>query len=62
MAEALRYLAASTGLSFDEILDCHTRKNAKVHRDLLEVHTELHPKFSMACGLNPHFIASVVEK
>jgi hypothetical protein len=62
MTEALRVLAARAGLSFDEILDCHTRKNAKGHRDLLEVQIEPHPNFSMSCGLNPHFTAFVVEK
>ncbi|TCJ12766.1 hypothetical protein EZJ19_11020 [Parasulfuritortus cantonensis] len=62
MAAALRSLVASAGLTFDEILDCHTRKNAKIHRELLEVRTESQPHFSMTCGLNPHFIASVVEK
>jgi hypothetical protein len=62
MADALRALAARAGLTFDEILDCHARKNAKGYRTLLEVQIESHPKFSMSCGLNPYFIASVVEK
>jgi hypothetical protein len=62
MTEALIVLAACAGLSFDEILDCHTKRNAKGHLDLLEVQIEPHPKFSMSCGLNPHFTASVVEK
>ncbi|WP_031437254.1 hypothetical protein [Methylobacter tundripaludum] len=62
MTEALRVLAARAGLTFDEILDCYTKKNAKTYRSLLEVQIESHPKFSMSCGLNPHFIAFVVEK
>jgi hypothetical protein len=62
MTEALRVLAARAGLTFDEILDCHTKKNAKAYRAHLEVHVASHPVFSMSCGSNPYFIASVVEK
>ncbi|MBI5911403.1 MAG: hypothetical protein HY848_15810 [Betaproteobacteria bacterium] len=62
MTEALRVLAARAGLTFEEILDCHAKKNAKAYRALLEVQVESHPKFSMSCGSNPYFIASVVEK
>ncbi len=62
MTEALRVLVARAGLTFDEILDCHTRKNAKTYRALLEVQVDSHPKFFMSCGSNPHFIAYVVEK
>lgn len=38
MAQALRVLTASAGLTRDEILDCHLRRNAKSYRDLLDVH------------------------
>ena len=62
MAEALRVLAARAGLTFEEILDCHFKKNAKGYRTLLEVQTEARAKFSMTCGENPYFIATVVEK
>lgn len=62
MTEALRVLAARAGLTFEEILACYAKKNAKGYRVLLEVQVESRPKFSMSCGSNPHFIASVVEK
>ena len=63
MAEALRTLAARAGLTFEEILDSCANKNAKQHRDLLEVQTEARKeRFSLSCGSNPYFIASVVEK
>jgi hypothetical protein len=62
MAQALRVLAGRAGLSFEEILDCHLKKNAKGYRTLLEVQVEARRKFSMSCGENPYFIASVVEK
>jgi hypothetical protein len=62
MTEAIRVLAARAGLTFEEILDCHAKKNAKGYRTLLEVQVESHPRFSMSCGSNPYFIASVVEK
>jgi len=62
MKEALRVLAAKGGLTYEEIVDCHMKKNAKGHRTLLEVQVDSGPKFSMSCGSNPYFIASVVEK
>lgn len=62
MTGALRALTARAGLTFDEILDCHVKKNAKAYRALLEVQIESKPKFSMSCGTNPYFISSVVEK
>lgn len=61
MKEALRTLAAKAGLTFNEILDCHARKNSNAYRSLLEVSTEAHPNFSMSCGSNPYFVASVVK-
>ena len=62
MADALRTLVARAGLNFEEILDSCANKNAKLHRDLLEVQIEAREKCSMSCGSNPYFIASVVEK
>jgi len=62
MAEALRVLAARAGLTFEEILASYAKKNAKGYRVLLEVQVESRPRFSMSCGSNPYFIASVVEK
>lgn len=62
MRDALRSLAAKSGLTFDEILDCHTKKNKKVHCELLEVHVESEHGFFMSCGSDPHFTASVVDK
>lgn len=62
MADALRALASRAGLNFDEIVDCHLRTNAKGYRSLLEVQVSSRPKFSMSCGSNPYFIASVVER
>jgi hypothetical protein len=62
MAGVLRVLAARAGLTFEEILDCHVKKNAKAYRALLEVQVAARPKFSMSCGENPYFIATVVEK
>jgi hypothetical protein len=62
MADALRALASRAGLTFDEIVDCYLRTNAKGYRSLLEVQVSSRPKFSMSCGSNPHFIASVVER
>jgi len=62
MIEALRALVARAGLTFEEILDCHAKKNAKTYCALLEVQVESHPNFSMSCGSNPYFVASVVEQ
>ncbi len=62
MKVALRVLAARAGLTFDEILGCYSKKNTKGHRSLLEVQVQSGPKFSMSCGSNPYFIASVVER
>jgi hypothetical protein len=62
MKDALRVLAAKGGLTYDEIVDCHVKKNSKAYRTLLEVQVDAGPKFSMSCGSNPYFIASVVER
>lgn len=62
MKEALRVLAAKDGLTYDEIVDCHMKKNAKDYRTHLEVQVGSGPKSSMSCGSNPYFIASVAEK
>jgi hypothetical protein len=62
MKEALRVLAAKASLTYDEIVDCHVNKNSKGYRTLLEVQVEARRKFSMSCGTNPYFIASVVER
>jgi hypothetical protein len=62
MKETLRVLAAKAGLTCDEVVDCYMKKNAKGYRTLLDVQVDSGPKFSMSCGSNPYFIASVVEK
>ena len=62
MADALRALASRAGLTYDEIVESYLRPNAKGYRGLLEVQVSSRPKFSMSCGMNPHFIASVVER
>ena len=62
MAEALRALAARAGLTYSEILDCYAKRSSKRYNALLEVQVDARREYSMSCGSNPYFIASVVEK
>ena len=62
MTSVLRVLAARAGLTFEEILDSCSRRNAKRYKPLLEVRGERRGKFILTCGENPYFVASVVKK
>lgn len=62
MADALRMLAARSGLDAEEILAACSNKNSKLHRDLLDIKANPKGKFSMCRGENPYFIAKVVKE
>lgn len=63
MENLLRALVSRAGLTFREIVDSYARSNARRYSSLLEVHRETGPKkFSLMCGSNPYFVASVIEK
>ena len=62
MSAVLRVLVARAGLTEEEILDSHAKKNTKRYRSLLEVQVQAKPIFCLMCGTNPHFVASVIEK
>lgn len=59
--QLLRTLAATSGLTFDEIVGAYASKSCKSKNALLEVRKDgLHPIFS--CGENPFFTARVVRE
>ena len=62
MSAVLRVLVARAGLTEEEILDSHAKRNTKRYRGLLEVQVQAKPIFCLMCGTNPHFVASVIEK
>ena len=62
MRNVLRVLTAKAGLTYDEILDSYVGRNTKRYRSLLEVQVPTNPPFSLMCGSNPHFVATVIEK
>ena len=59
--EALRVLAASGSLSYEEIVGAHLKRKTKRANDLLQVKKN-GPFPEYACGANPHFTAIVVDK
>jgi putative addiction module component (TIGR02574 family) len=57
----LMVLAAKAGLSYEEIVGAYAKRKTKIANDFLVVHRD--PKYpSVSCGLNPHFVASVVDE
>ena len=60
MGHLLRTLTAKAGLEMEEIVDSFSKRNAKGHRQLLEVQISGQP-YTLTCGDNPYFIATVVE-
>jgi hypothetical protein len=55
----LQALAAKQGLTLDEILGAFAKRKTKIANSLLEVHYD-YPSYT--CGLNPHFIATIVDE
>ncbi len=62
MEKLLQVLAARAGLSFQEIIDAYSRTNSRRYRPLLEVKRQSRPKFTLSCGSNPYFVATVIEE
>ncbi len=61
MGHLLMALAAKAGLSYDEIVGAYAKRRTKIANDFLVVQRD--PKYpSISCGLNPHFVASVVDE
>lgn len=60
MEQLLRTLTAKAGLEMEDIIDSFSKRNAKGHLPLLEVQRS-GPPFTLMCGDNPYFIATVVE-
>lgn len=61
MGHLLMALAAKAGLSYDEIVGAYAKRRTKIANDFLIVQRD--PKYpSFSCGLNPHFVASVVDE
>ena len=59
--EALRVMAASGSLSYDEILGAHVKRKTRRANDLLQVQKNgPYPEYT--CGGNPYFTAMVVDK
>jgi hypothetical protein len=59
----LRALVSRAGLTFREIVESYARHNARRNNGLLEVQRDTGPnKFTLSCGSNPYFYASIVEK
>jgi hypothetical protein len=63
MANLLRALVSRARLEYQEIVDSYARSNTSRYKSLLRVRPGSGPKkFSLECGSNPYFIASVVEE
>jgi hypothetical protein len=61
MEHLLMTLAAKAGLGYDEIVGAYATRKTKIANDFLLVHRDFkYP--SVSCGLNPHFVASVVDE
>jgi hypothetical protein len=61
MKHLLMTLAAKAGLGYDHIVGAYATRRTKIANDFLIVHTDFkYP--SLSCGLNPHFVASVVDE
>jgi len=60
--DLIKALAATAGqLTFDKILGAYAKRKTKVANDLLQVDKEgPYPEFR--CGINPHFIARIVDE
>lgn len=60
MAQLLKALAAQSSLTLEEITGAYAKRRTRISNDLLHVHTEF-KSGHMSCGVNPHFIAKMVE-
>jgi hypothetical protein len=57
----LQALAATAGLSYDEIVGAYARRGTKIANNHLVVEKEFElPAYT--CGSNPHFTAAVVDE
>lgn len=60
MRDLLRALTAKASLTNEEIVGAYAKRKTKIANDLLEVLRDTrYPTF--LCGVNPHFVASVVD-
>ena len=56
----LKSLVAKAGLTYEEIADCYTKRNAKRHAQHLDVTSEgERTRYTVSCGHNPYAIAVV---
>ena len=56
----LRCLAASSGLTLDEMPGAFAKRGTKIATTLLDVHRD-RVNYTLMCGSNPHFVACVVD-
>ena len=62
MAHLLQALAARETLNLTETVDAYAARNTRLSNPVvLEVRRDSKP-FGLTCGVNPYFIATVVEK
>jgi hypothetical protein len=60
--DLLRSLVAKAGLSNEEIVMAHFNNRARIRSAVLDVQRSSKSPFSLSCGSNPHFVATVVSQ
>lgn len=62
LASLIKVLAAKHGLSSDEIVDSHLKKNVHAYKPLLEIHRFSGRPYQLTCGTNPHVAVRVIDR
>lgn len=55
----LRALVSKMSLSYNEIINCHARRNTKIFAGHLQVNYSNGSRYTLTCGDNPYAIAAV---
>jgi hypothetical protein len=62
ISNLLQVLTARAGLTYNEIVDSYSSRDKKRYRPMLELRRQTRHRFILMCGINPYFLASVIEK